>query len=115
LEDRNIDVLAKSESLLANYYLNTPPRGFWRKLWSRLKSVQVSSTLIPADVKLELHPSEDRALMTHFHEVHANAWVKRYSTTHSDSGFFRIWDYGPRNVTGAQLEELYEIVKRICM
>lgn len=65
-------------------------------------------------VELEFRAPEKAAeRMTLFYEKYPNAWIKNYNKTHPGTGFFRIWDYGPRHLTDEMLNELSKIIDAI--
>jgi hypothetical protein len=116
--DSGMKILAKSESLISSYYINVPERkqlSFWERVTSKVKRVKVGVERMSFEV--EFHPPPEkpsnkersRAIKATFHQEQANAWMKNYNETYRNSGFFRIWDYGPRSLTGYMLEELYNI------
>jgi hypothetical protein len=47
------------------------------------------------------------------HEVFPNAWFKNYNRNYPVSGFYRIWDFLPRNFPMWMIEELYTVIKSI--
>lgn len=126
LKDSGVKVLAESEGLISYYYVEIPkPRqpSRWERFTSALKRVktEVGVGPIKGSFELEFHPPPEkppeekaaRKVSMFFHERNINAWMKNYNDAYPHSGFFRIWDYGPRHLTDVMLKELYDIVKCI--
>jgi hypothetical protein len=120
LVDSSVKVLAESESVLSVRYIDAPePRAlsWWDKFRSWIKRVKIGVGLPSAEGYVELEfrepPKGEKVGATVFHGTHANAWMVNYNRVYPYSGFYRIWDYGPRHITDDMLEELYSIVKSI--
>lgn len=47
------------------------------------------------------------------HVKFPNSWFKNYNSDFPNSGIYRIWDFGPRNLPNWMLDELYIIIESI--
>ncbi len=120
LPDDDVISLAESEAIFAQPYIRDIIKKDVVELLKRptyeraIKELEGRIPLIkPKFVKVkEKEPPE--ISFQYLHETFINAWFKSYNEDYSDSGFFRIWDFGPRNLTIWMLDELYEIINNIC-
>ena len=49
----------------------------------------------------------------YFHETNINAWMKCYNDDYPTCGFYRIWDYEPRNLTDKMVQEVVDIAEAV--
>lgn len=117
VRDKFIQPLACSENLSVRSYVNLPPyRSLLRRFWDFLrriklvgpKGIEFSPPAIP-----EAEKKGERTPESQFHETHLNAWVKNFNPRYPLSGFYRIWDYNPRNISDEMIEEVYKVTKKI--
>jgi len=47
------------------------------------------------------------------HTTFPNAWFKNYNEDYPNSGFYRIWDFRPRNITNQMMVEMYTVINSI--
>jgi len=126
LRDTSIKVLAESESVLSHYYVDVPePRqpSRWERFLAWVKGVRIGVRVFPPEVYAEvkfrkppMKPASVKATKVGasvFHGRFANAWMINYNEDYPNSGFYRIWDYGPRHLADTILEELYNVVQAI--
>jgi hypothetical protein len=116
IQDGGIVPLANSESLACRYFAEitrkTSAFGRFQSKLSTIQSVQTMQFGLTFGEKTD--QNQDRSKPTiHAHEVHTNAWVKCFNTYYSKSGFYRIWDYPPANLTDEMVNELVEIAQAI--
>lgn len=126
LEDSYVKAFAESESVISVYYVNIPePRklSWWDKFRAWVKRVKIGVKVFASELYTEfefreppkgpVYMSGGRVGANVFHGRYTNAWMINYNEAYPDSGFYRIWDYGPRLITDAMLKELYDIIRSI--
>jgi len=118
ISDKLIKPLAYSENLNLRPYTNFPPhKSLLRRFWDFLRRVKSigpkgiefypPTPLPPEGEKDEKVPEQQ------FHTTHLNAWIKIFNSDYPFSGFYRIWDYNPRNVPDDMIKELCKVIKII--
>lgn len=114
LKDQGLTILAQSESVVCRYYLDLErKKNLLARFWDWIRTIQ---SFKAADFEVSFGKSKAaRELKTkiHVHETHPNAWLKCFNDYYPKCGFYRIWDYEPRNLTDNMVKELFKIAKSI--
>lgn len=118
LKDKGIRKLAQSETILCRYYIDVKKKkNLLSRFWDWLRTIK---TFKAANFELGFGTDEekktkktDKKPQIYVHENHVNAWVKCFNDAFPNTGFYRIWDYEPRNLTDNNIEELYQIAEAI--
>jgi len=112
VRDKFIKPLAYSENLNLRPYTNIPPR---RSLLMRfLDFLRRIKVVGPTGIEFRPPTTQETEIGDmQFHKTHLNAWIKIFNPNYPFSGFYRIWDYNPQNVTDEMIEEIGKIVKVI--
>jgi len=61
----------------------------------------------------EVEAREIEANLQFIHKTFPNAWFKNYNKQYPTCGFYRIWDFGPRNLNNRMLDELFTVISSI--
>jgi len=118
VRDKFVRPLAYSENLNLRPYTDFPPyKSLLRRFWDFLRRIKsVGTKGIEFYNPKEEKGKKDKMLPERqFHQTHLNAWVKMFNPKYPFSGFHRVWDYNPRNVTNDMLEEICKMVKMISL
>lgn len=117
LRDKGIKVLAESESVACRYYIDIERRkNLLARFWDWIRTIR---TFKAATFEIGVGVSEEKKRKKagvpeiHVHETHVNGWMKCFNDYYPNSGFYRIWDYEPRNLTDNMVKELFNIAKSI--
>lgn len=117
VRDKFIKPLAYSENLNLRTYTDFPPyRSLLRRFWNflrRIKSVGTKGIEFYGPSEETEKKKEETIQERQFHKTHLNAWIKNFNPKYPFSGFYRIWDYNPRNITNDMIEEICEVVEMI--
>lgn len=113
LRDRTMIPLASSKNIGTDYFVDVPrERNFFVNIYNALKNWKSFEF---AGFKFEREPQkkQEGELKTPRHklyETHPSAWIKNYNEEFPFCGFFRIWDYCPREFPDWMLKELYDFI-----
>jgi len=120
LPDTNIKSLAEAEVIYSLPYLtgilSKDAVDRLRKPTKR-KGVEIAAG-IPQILKIGrttevIETKELEVNLQFLHKVLPNAWLKNYNGNYPFSGFYRIWDFLPRNFPDWMIEKFYTIIKSI--
>jgi hypothetical protein len=110
-----IEVLAFTKGM-GNPMFSEPSKGvsFWQRIGYTIKS-EFGGGIIPAKFVLEATVKEQsvKTVDMNFYGKFASAWFKNFLPVYHWSGFYRIWDYGPRHITDVMLLDLQSVVQSI--
>ncbi|MEM0328520.1 MAG: hypothetical protein QXN53_08115 [Thermoproteota archaeon] len=119
LPDIGIEPLAKSEIIFGQpYMINIFSRDTAERFRKPIEEKGLEAG-IPQILKFrflekdEIEARKVEANLLYIHKMFPNAWFKNYNDAYPESGFYRIWDFSPRNLNDWMLEELYIVIKSI--
>jgi hypothetical protein len=119
IPDNKVKSLAESEVIFAQPYIaNILPKETVELLRKPIEERGLEAGIPPIirfrlAEKDEIEARKVEVTFQFIHKTFPNAWFKNYNDNYPNSGFYRIWDFGPRNLNNRMLEELYIVVKSI--
>jgi hypothetical protein len=118
IPDIKIEPLAESEVLFGQPYItNIPSRDTAEALRKPMEERGLEAGIPVLKFKFAekeiIEARRMEANLQFIHRTFSNAWFKNYNDTYPESGFYRIWDFGPRNLNDWMLEELYTVIRLI--
>lgn len=119
IQDKGIESLAESEVIFGQPYIaNILSKDVAELLRKPIKEIGLEAG-IPRILKfrfVEKEEIEARKMEINIQFIHTtfpNAWFKNYNEDYPNSGFYRIWDFRPRNITDQMMEEMYTVINSI--
>lgn len=109
--DKEIEELAITRALRGSTHQSTRPNWFLRT-WYRLRGVDIGAGGFIFGVQLD-QDSQTYENFVFWNKVLATAWFKNFDRRDKRSGFYRIWDYRPSELSQEQLNDLNRLAMYI--